>query len=195
MTGILQSLETPTGTWADLVANAMPGDLVFFWHEGLIARIIEDVTNGGPSHVGMVVSLDAYDPSQLYFLEAVVLYGVRLIPLSHYAKDAGVQALVRREAGYGEDARLAIGAGVKCLGQQYEIDEELQIAAKKIAPWVRIEKSDKRWFCSGLIHHAYAATHVPFADPPQGNATPEFLYRDAGNRVVLRVDGRAGGAQ
>lgn len=171
-------------TWEDLVAAAEPGDLIFEWSNNPIANAIERITDG-PSHVIQIASFPGFDP-QKYEFEAVFGFGVRLLPLSHYRNATGWRVLCRRTGITAEDVSLITGRALAMLGRQYEVVEELEIAASKLAPWIRIEKTDNREFCSGLVEYNFAASSVPFAAVEAGNATPVFLLEDSGTEAVCK---------
>lgn len=177
-------IECPTVKWDDLVSQARPGDLIFEWSENLIADAIELVTDG-PSHVIQLALFPTFD-TQSYEFEAIFAYGVRLLPLSHYSHQKGWRVLCRRQGITDADVILVTGMALTMLGRQYEVVEEVEIAISKLAPWVKIGKTDNRVFCSGLIQYNFATSSVPFPAVPEGNATPVFLYEDSGTVVICK---------
>lgn len=177
-------IQCPQVSWDDLVTAAKPADMIFEWSENLIADVIELVTHG-PSHVIQLANFPLLD-AQTYEFEAVFGFGVRLLPLSHYSHARGWRVLCRRTGITSEDVPMVTGRALTMLGRQYEVVEELQIAASKLAPWVHVDKTDNRVFCSGLVQYNFSGSSVPFGAVPAGNATPIFLFEDPGTEVVCK---------
>ena len=177
-------IQCPQVSWDELVAAARPADMIFEWSEDLIADAIEAITDG-PSHVIQLATFPQFDP-QMYEFEAVFAFGVRLLPISHYSHDKGWRVLCRRTGMTASDVQTVTGRALTMLGRQYEVVEELEIAASKIAPWVKIGETDDRVFCSGLVQYNFATSSVAFPPVPEGNATPVFEYEDAGTEVICK---------
>ena len=183
------------GEFSEMLQLARPGDQLFQWNTKPLSYLIEEFTertvNGkeepGPSHVIQLANFPAFS-DEMYHFEAVFPEGCRLLPLSHYAQSTSRMLLCRRKGWTERDTAIASGVGLACLGRKYEVPEEIEIAIRKIAPWVHVSKTDNSFFCSGYVHHMDAGTSVPYAQPPEGNATPEFLLRDAGNEYVFWVN-------
>jgi hypothetical protein len=178
-------MPIPVGTYAQMQAMALPGDQLYFWDKNPFAYTIEGIT-GGPSHVIMVAQLPPFS-AQLFELEALIGFGCRILPLSHYASYTSRMLLCRR-AVTPEDITKAIGVGLEALGRQYEVEEEIQIALEKIAPWIHTDKTDNKLFCSGYLEYMYQVTSKPYAKPPNGNATPAWCLDDKDTQPLLWVN-------
>lgn len=179
-------IDCPLVEWDELIKQAQPGDIVFIWSEDIIADIIEAVTDG-PSHVMQLATFPYYN-NQLYEFEAVFGFGVRLLPISHYSHHTGYRVLCSRYGITAEDIKAATGNALIMLGRQYEVAEELEIAAEKIAPWVKVGETDNRVFCSGLVQFNFANTSVAF-EAYSGNATPVMLFNDSKTIVICKSKG------
>ena len=78
--------------------------------------------------------------------------------------------------------------GLEALGRQYEVEEEIQIALEKIAPWIHTDKTDNKLFCSGYLEYMFQVTSKPYAKPPNGNATPAWCLDDKDTQPLLWVN-------
>lgn len=184
------------GTFADMLEVAQPGDYMFLWDKTPISYVIEELTQrvidgheeDGPSHVVNLCDFPAFS-DEMYEMEAVFVFGCRMLPLSHYAKKANRMLLCRREDATESDIVRAVGVGLGCLGRQYEVKEEFEIALREIAPWVHVAKTDNKLFCSGLTEHMWSHTGVPFAPAKNGgNLTPMECMIDAKTQPVMWVN-------
>jgi hypothetical protein len=176
-------MPIPTGTFQDMLAVAMPGDYVFKWSTAPVSYLIEELTeqvvNGheeqGPSHVFTLCKFPEYS-DEFYEMESVFVYGCRLLPASHYAKNTDRMLLCRRKCATQGDIQKAITAGLSVLGRQYQLSEEGEIALNKLVPWhpfQKIRASYNEMFCSGDLEWEWLHTGVPFAPVKNGgNLTP-----------------------
>lgn len=170
----------PILSFSDMLKISQPGDYLFLWDKTPISYIIEDITaaviNGqkeaGPSHVMTLTSLTE-DSSQLYEFEATFIFGCRLLPISHYASKKNRMLLCRRNEATAEDIQKVVAIAAGCLGEQYEVLEEIEIALQKVAPWLPVRKTDNKLYCSGYLEYEFSTGNVPFSPSKTGgNITP-----------------------
>jgi hypothetical protein len=189
------SAPIPVGNFAAMEGMAMPGDYLFFWDKNPIAYAIEEITAQvvaghkelAPSHVILTAQLPPFSP-QMFEIESVFAFGCRMLPLSHYSSYKSRMLLCRRVGITQTDVTAAIGVALEYLGRQYEVTEEIQIAAHKLFPWLPIETTQNELFCSALLQASMASTSVPFATPPQGNATPMWCLNDKLTQPMMWVN-------
>lgn len=187
------------GTFADMLEVAQPADYLLKWSGTPISYIIEELTESvvkgheedGPSHVINLCDFQQYS-DEMYELESVFIYGVRMLPLSHYAQSKDRMLLCRRHGAMEGDIQKAICAGLQVLGRKYEIPEEIKIALNKIVPWHPFNKISANYndmFCSGLTEWMWLNTGKPFTPSKSGaNLTPMELMLDAGTEPVCWVN-------
>lgn len=188
-----------SGTFADMLEVAQPGDYLFQWNTTPISYSIEEVTeqmvNGqeehGPSHDLTILKFPEYS-DEFFEMEEVFVYGFRVLPLSHYACSKNRMLLCRRKGATEADVQKAIGAGMSALGRPYELEEEIKIALNKLVPWHpfhKIKADYNRMFCSGALEWEWLQTGVPFAPAKNGgNLTPMQCMLDAGTEYVMWVN-------
>ena len=184
------------GTFQDMLEVVRTGDYLLEWNTTPISYSIEEITervvNGheehGPSHVVNPCDFPEYS-DEFYEMEAVFIYGCRLLPLSHYAKSKNRMLLCRRKGATPEDISKAIGTGLGLLGRGYEIKEELEIALHTLVPWhpfQQIHPTENHIFCSELTQYMWQQTSVPFGPAKDGgNRTPMGLMLDVGTEYVM----------
>lgn len=188
-------MAIPVLSFSDMLKTAQPGDYLFLWDKNPISYIIEDITTAvvdgqkeaGPSHVMMLTGLTE-DKSQMYEFEAVFVFGCRLLPVNHYARNKNRMLLCRRDGATDSDVAKAVALGAGCLGRQYEVLEELEIALNKIVPWLPVRKTDKDLFCSGYLEYEYSTGTVPFAPSAKGNLTPMEAMMDAKTNYICWIN-------
>lgn len=187
------------GTFSDMLSVARPGDALYLWDKTPISYTIEEITEQivkgheerGPSHV---ISLWKFLEFSDEFFETEAVFtpfcnGCRMLPLSHYARSKNRMLLTRRIGATEADITLACGQALSALGRQYEIKEEFQILAHKIAPWIHPEETDTRLYCSGYLQWDWRLTKVPYlAKPGGGNLTPMECLLDAKTETVMWVN-------
>lgn len=189
-------MSVPILSFSEMLKTSKPGDYLFLWNKTPISYIIEEITksviNGqkehGPSHVLTLADL-AEDPSQKYEFESVFIFGCRLLPVEHYAKNKNRMLLCRREGVITEDIKKAVAIATTCLGEQYEVSEEMEIALQKLIPWLPIRKTDNRLYCSGYLEYQFSTGSVPFLpSKTKGNITPMEALTDPKTSYVCWVN-------
>ena len=179
----------PTGTFAQMLEAAQPGDYVVMWNHNPVASLIEYLT-GGPSHVFTLAKFPEF--SEWVEMEAVFLYGTRILPATHYANLTSKMVLCRRKGATQADIDLAIGRGLQAMGRRYEVTEEIEGALEHIlpaplAPHMRF--TENSLYCSGLEQDEWQTGSVPFTPSPTGgNLTPQQTFEDALTLQVFQVN-------
>lgn len=179
-------MAIPVGTYEAMQGMALSGDYLFFWDKNPLAYTIEEIT-GGPSHVILIAQMPPFS-AQMFEIESVFGFGCRMLPLSHYSGYKSRMLLCRRIGITANDVTKAIGVGLEYLGREYEVEEEIQIAAQKLFPWLPITTTQNELFCSALLQATMAVTSVPIASPPQGNATPVWCLNDKNTGPMMWVN-------
>ena len=165
---------------------AQAGDYLFMWNKNPIAYAIEEIT-GGPSHVIQIAQFPPFS-AQMFEIESIFGFGCRMLPLSHYTAFKSRMLLCRRAGITQADVTKAIGVGLETLGREYEVLEEIEIAAHKMFPWLPIESTQNELFCSALLQDMFAETSVPIAPPAEGNATPIWCLNDKGTQPLMWIN-------
>ena len=162
---------------AGFLAACKTGDFVFCQGKYLESRGIEAETGSCLSHV-LTVWRDDWITDWLT-LEATIDRGVHVGLLSDYVnKYDGDLVLCRREVLSEEQIWRGIDAGLQLLDDKYDVTEEIQMAAHKLLPFLRVDAGRKTLFCSAYEQRMSVGTGIPLVWTGAGDPTPEDNWRD-----------------
>ncbi|MEM1098433.1 MAG: hypothetical protein AAGH92_06540 [Planctomycetota bacterium] len=184
------------------------GDVVLFSGRAPVSRLIQWVTGGPWSHVGLIVRLREFDDAVMLWESTTLtdvsdvqrgrpVRGVQLVPLSQrlvqYDGDVAVRQL-HRPLTFGQRDRLA-ALRHRLSRRPYE-QRELELlrsAIDLVGPPNREDLSSV--FCSELVAEAYQAMGL-LAEPPDGPPSNEYTPMDfaeaRSDRLSLRRRQRLG---
>ena len=153
------------------------GDLIFCCGREAISKEIESITDSPFSHVLM-----AWLPggaTQWLTLESTFHRGVHVGRLSYYV-DAydGDLVMSRRPVLTAAEKMSALNVGLSALGDAYDWQQEISIAAHKLIHSLPIDRPKKEFYCSGLQYFMSLATPYPLQRPGTSYPTPEDLWTD-----------------
>lgn len=153
------------------------GDLIFCCGREAISKEIECITDSPFSHVLM-----AWLPggaTQWLTLESTFHRGVHIGRLSDYV-DAydGDLVMARRPVLTAAEKMSALNVGLSALGDAYDWQQEISIAAHKLIRSLPIDRPKKEFYCSGLQYVMSLATPYPLQRPGPSYPTPEDLWTD-----------------
>lgn len=154
------------------------GDLIFCCGHALISEEIEAITNSPFSHV-LMAWLPA-GATEWLTLEATFHRGVHVGRLSEYVDGYdGELVMTRRPVLKSAEKTSALNVGLSLLGEAYDWQQEVSIAAHRLVHALPIDKPGKAFYCSGLQYFMSLATPYPLRRPGANYPTPEDLWIDA----------------
>lgn len=154
-----------------------PGDLVFCWGEEAISETIEDLTDG-PSHVLKAWSAGTWS-SQWLTLESTIQKGVHSGLLADYVDGYPGDIVLARRSVLTEAMIFAeLNAGFALLDDNYDWQQEVSIAARKLIAQLPLIESRNELYCSGLQYVISLATPHPLGRPAANYPTPEDNWTD-----------------
>lgn len=184
--GTVQIATSPPG---QLEATLQPGDVLLVDGSSRVSGVIKYLTQSSWSHATLYVG-PGYAPKgdgeENVLLEADILEGIRLVPLSEYSSD---HTRICRPVGLGsEEIKQLIAYTIERIGQQYDLKNVFDLVRYLILPtpiptrWRRkmltLGSGDPtRAICSSLIAQAFQSIRYPIL--------PEIDYqpsKDQGGR-------------
>jgi hypothetical protein len=175
---------------ATLYSMCKGGDLVFCWGSARISKAIEAVA-GGPSHVLMIwtpwpgapwMTLEATFPSATESKS-----GVHLGLFSDYVDGYDGDLVLCRRPGLTQQQILdELNVGFTLLDDNYDWQEEVSIAARKLIPFAPVIKPKNELYCSGL-QEAIAVNTIPFKTYGPDWNTPEQDFIDPSVETVCAL--------
>lgn len=153
------------------------GDLIFCSGREAISKEIEAITRSPFSHVLMAWLPEG--ATQWLTLESTFHRGVHVGKLSDYV-DAydGDLVMARRQVLTAAEKMLALNVGLGALGDAYDWQQEVSLAAHRLIHPLPIDKPQKEFYCSGLQYFMSLATPYPLRRPGANYPTPEDLWID-----------------
>lgn len=168
--GTVQIATSPPG---QLAAALQPGDVLLVDGSNRVSGVIKYLTQSSWSHAALYIGLGYApegDEEEKVLLEADILEGVRLVPLSEYSSE---HTRICRPVGLTEeDIRQLIAYTIERLGQQYDLKNVFDLIRYLILPtpipirWRRkiltLGSGDPtRAICSSLIAQAFQSIRYP----------------------------------
>jgi hypothetical protein len=165
-------------TRGELYQRIRPGDLLFCSGSGAISRTIEDATASPWSHV-LMAWLPGSWGSQWLTLEATFARGVHVGLLADYIDgyQEGI-ALATRHCLSSRMVQSALNRGLSLLDDNYDWQQEVSIAARKLVKSLPLIEPEKELYCSGLQYAMSLATPFPLRRPLASYPTPEDNWTD-----------------
>lgn len=152
-------------------------DLIFCCGREAISKEIEAITHSPFSHVLMAWLPDG--ATQWLTLESTFHRGVHVGKLSDYVDTYdGDLVMTRRTVLTDAEKMSALNVGLSVLGNAYDWQQEVSIAAHRLIHALPIERPQKEFYCSGLQYFMSLATPYPLRRPGVNYPTPEDLWID-----------------
>ncbi|HZC44148.1 MAG TPA: hypothetical protein VE195_08235 [Acidobacteriaceae bacterium] len=153
------------------------GDLIFCSGREAVSKEIEAITRSPFSHVLM-----AWLPNgakQWLTLESTFHRGVHIGKLADYVDGYdGDLVMTRRPVLTDTEKLLVLNVGLNVLGDAYDWQQEVSIAAHRLIHTLPIDRPKKEFYCSGLQYVMSLATPYPLRRPGANYPTPEDLWTD-----------------
>lgn len=168
--------------------QARSGDLLFVSGIAAISRTIEDETKSLWSHVAQLWLPP--DSDVWLVLEATIQHGVSVTPLASYADGGdGSIVLARRPALTDADHRLVRNRMLGILGEQYDWQDEVKIAASKLLSSMAVKPLTNEEYCSGYQWYGSCAlpSDLQLKHPESYAPTPEDNWTDPSVQPVCAV--------
>ncbi|MCK5782932.1 MAG: lipo-like protein [Desulfobacterales bacterium] len=166
------TVQIATSLSGELAAALQPGDVLLVDGSSRVSGVIKYLTQSSWSHAALYIGPD-YAPEgkeEKVLLEADILEGIRLVPLSEYSSD---HTRICRPVGLTEkDITQLIAYTIERLGQQYDLKNIFDLVRYLILPtpiptrWRRkmltLGSGDPtRAICSTLIAQAFQSIRYP----------------------------------
>ena len=165
-------------TRGELYQQIRPGDLLFCSGNEAISRTIEDATASPWSHV-LMAWLPGSWSSQWLTLEATFARGVHVGLLADYIDGyRGEIAVASRPCLSAQMIRSALNRGLSLLDDNYDWQQEVSIAARKLVKSLPLIEPKHELYCSGLQYAMSLATKFPLQRPLANYPTPEDNWTD-----------------
>jgi hypothetical protein len=174
-------------TRGDLYQQIRPGDLLFCAGRQAISKAIEDATASPWSHV-LMAGLPGPWCSQWLTIEATFEKGVHVGLLADYVDSYdGDIALASRPCLSSQMIQSALDRGVSLLDDNYDWQQEVSIAARKLIRSLPLIQPKKELYCSGLQYAISLATPFPLKRPLASYPTPEDNWTDTSVQPVCAL--------
>lgn len=178
--------------YTEIRDNLVTGDLVFCSGKYWISGVIRYFSGSMFSHVGIIYR-DVY-LNRVMILEAEIIYGVRLAPLSKYMKDyhgnrkpyKGRMLLAKmRKPISEEEMKKVISYGMDELTRPYDNWEIFRILLRVLFRKGRKERN-RSYICSELVSDAFKQIGIKF----KANNTyisPDEIAKDINVEFIERI--------
>ena len=180
------TVQIATNSPEQLAATLQPGDVLLVDGSSRASGVIKYLTQSSWSHatlyVGSGYAAEEDNKGEKVLLEADILEGIRLVPLSEYSSS---HTRICRPVGLPTvDIDQLIAYGIERLGQQYDLKNVFDLVRFLILPtpiptrWRRkmltLGSGDPtRAICSSLVAQAFQSVHYPIL--------PDIDYQQAKN--------------
>lgn len=174
-------------TRGELYQQIRPGDLLFCSGKQPISQTIEKTTASPWSHV-LMVWLPGPWCSQWLTLEATFTRGVHVGLLADYVDGYnGDIALANRPCLSPQMLQSELDRGLSLLDDNYDWQQEVSIAARKLIRSLPLIQPKKELYCSGLQYAMSLATPHPLQRPLASYPTPEDNWTDPSVQPVCAL--------
>lgn len=168
------TVQLATSSPRRLAETLQPGDVLLVDGSSRVSGVIKYLTQSSWSHAALYVGpgyAEATDKQEeKVLLEADILEGIRLVPLSEYS--SGHTRICRPVGLHEKDTEQLIAYGIDRLGQQYDLKNVFDLVRFLVLPtpiptrWRRklltLGSGDPtRAICSSLIAQAFQSIHYP----------------------------------
>lgn len=184
--------QIPVVPYATVREDLQTGDLVFCSGRYWISKWIRYFSKSMFSHVGIIYKDEYLD--RVLILEAEIIYGVRLAPLSKYLKDyhgnhrpyRGYMLLARLNTPISQnELKQVISFGLDELTRPYDNWEIFRILLRVMFKVGKKERN-RSYICSELVASAFKKANIKF----KANNTyisPDEVARFPGLQFIKRI--------
>lgn len=155
-------------------------DLLLTSGSAFFSKMIQKATGSPWSHVGLL--LKTQWPDLVVVMESVESIGIRMYPLSLYARGYHGGVVVTRHSGLEGcsilQQRIAVQLAASLVGGKYDTAELGRIAARIIANSPAVHRENDEFICSEFVEHIFRSLPVLFKKDHRGFIAPANIAED-----------------